>query len=415
MSSLLIAIGLNKSNIIMQHSSRRNFLKQSALVSSSFFVPQFVNGFGHQVLNTNTGKTLVIIQWSGGNDGLNTVVPFHNDLYYKNRPNLAIKKEEVLKLNKELGLNPVMKGLKSLYDDGLVSIINNVGYPNPDRSHFRSMDIWHTASDSSEYWSTGWLGRYLDHYCTDRQPYHALEVDDTLSLALKGSNQSGFAASNPKKLKKATSNTFHQAIVQHHHDHDHAENIAYLYKTLIDTQNSANYLHQQSRIYKSRIEYPQNRFARDLKQIAELIVAGTDTKVYYANIGGFDTHVNQKNQQERLLKGYADAIQAFVKDLKQNSRLEDTLIMTFSEFGRRVKQNASRGTDHGTANNLYLIGGKLNKAGIFNEAPNLVDLDGGDLKYTIDFRQVYATILDKWLDVDAKMVLGKSFIPLDLI
>ncbi len=399
----------------MQHKSRRNFLKKSALVSSSFFVPQFVNGFSNKFLGANTGKTLVIIQWSGGNDGLNTVVPYHNDLYYKNRPGIAIKKEETLKLNDELGLNPVMTGLKSLYDDGLVSVINNVGYPNPDRSHFRSMDIWHTASGSSEYWQTGWLGRYLDKYCDDCQPYHALEVDDTLSLALKGYEKSGFAASNPKKLKQATSNPFHQAIVQHHHDHDHDENIAYLYKTLIDTQNSAEYLHKQSRVYKSKVEYPQNGFAKDLKQIAELIVAGTDTKVYYANLNGFDTHVNQKNQQERLLKGYSDSIKAFIQDLKQNNRLDDTLVMTFSEFGRRVKQNASRGTDHGTANNLYLIGEKLNKAGIFNESPNLVDLDGGDLKHTIDFRKVYATVLDKWLDVDPKLVLGKKFDLLNVI
>ena len=174
-------------------------------------------------------------------------------------------------------------------------------------------------------------------------------------------------------------------------------------------------MHQQSQIYKSAVAYQKNAFAQDLKQIAELIIAGTDTKIYYANLGGFDTHVNQKNQQEIRLKRYSDAMKSFVKDLKDNNRLDDTLIMTFSEFGRRVKQNASRGTDHGTANNLFLIGGKLNKAGIYNEGPNLENLNNGDLIYSVDFRKVYATILKNWLSVDPKLVLGKQFDLLNVI
>ena len=399
---------------MLNNKSRRNFIKQSALASSAIFIPQFVQGFANKSLGKDTGKTLVIIQWSGGNDGLNTVIPYQNDIYYKSRPTLAINKKEVLKFEKGIGLNPVMTGLKSLYDDGLVSVINNVGYPNPNRSHFRSMDIWQTASNSEEYLQTGWIGRYLDEYAKKEKPYHALEVDDTLSLALKGARKKGFATSHPMRLKNATNNKFHQAVV-HHHDHDHDENVAYLYKTLVDTQNSAKYLHEQSRIYKSTVEYQQNAFAQDLKQIAELIVAKTDTKVYYANLGGFDTHVNQRNQQETRLKRYSDAMKAFVKDLKENNRLDDTLIMTFSEFGRRVKENGSKGTDHGTANNLFLIGGKLNKAGIYNEAPDLKNLNNGDLVYSLDFRKVYATVLKNWLEVDPKLVLGKQFDLLNVI
>lgn len=384
--------------------SRRDFLKQTAFASGALLVPQFLQG-AHQNINNN-GKKLVIIQWSGGNDGLNTLVPFRNDLYYKNRPSIAIPKKEVLRLNDELGFNPVMRHLRQLFDDGLMSIVNNVGYPNPDRSHFRSMDIWQTGSAANEYLSTGWLGRYLDQYCEYCPSYHAIEVDDTLSLALKGANKSGFAASNPEKLKRAAKNRFHQAIVQHHHDHDHDENVAYLYKILIDTQNSANYLHQQSKIYTTKVKYPASSIAKQLKLIAELIASGTETQIYYANMGGFDTHVNQKNQQERLLKQYSEAVAAFVNDLKQSNRLDETLVMTFSEFGRRVKQNASRGTDHGTANNVYFIGGKLKKAGIFNEAPNLGDLDKGDLIYSVDFRNIYATILKKWLNVNPNPILG---------
>lgn len=398
----------------MKNISRRNFLKHTSLASSALLIPSFLKGFSYQSLGKDTGKVLVIIQWSGGNDGLNTVIPYHNDIYYKNRPRLGVKAENVLKLNDELGLNPVMTGMKSLYDEGYVSIINSVGYPNPVRSHFRSMDIWQTGSSATDYLQTGWIGRYLDQNCKGCKPYTALEVDDTLSLAMKGIDYSGFAAANIKQLRKTTSNPFHQQLL-HHHSHDHEENVAYLYKTMIDTHASSNYLFQQSKIYKSTVQYPLNRFGNSLKQVAELIVANTDTKIYYLDIGGFDTHVNQKNQQERLLKMYADGMKSFVADLKQNNRFDDTLIMTFSEFGRRVKQNASGGTDHGTANNLYLMGGNLRKAGIYNAAPDLTDLDNGDLKYKIDFRRVYASVLENWLGVPSQPILGEQFAALGIV
>jgi uncharacterized protein (DUF1501 family) len=393
--------------------NRRNFLRNTGLASATLFVPQFLSGYTNKGF-TNNGKNLVVIQWSGGNDGLNTVVPFHNDLYYRNRPNLAIKKSDVLKLNDELGFNPAMSGLKSLYDDGLVSIVNNVGYPNPDRSHFRSMDIWHTASNSNEYWRTGWLGRYLDESCKDCDAHTALEIDDTLVLALKGETRSGFAVSNPIQLKQRTQNKFLEQIT-HHHEHHHEENVAYLYKTLISTQASANYLFDQSRIYKTKTTYPATGIGADLKKIAGLIIANTDTKIYYVNMGGFDTHAAQKGQQERLLKQYSEAIAIFVEDLKDNEKLDDTLIMTFSEFGRRVKENASRGTDHGTANNVHFIGGKLKKPGIFNEAPNLSNLDHGDLVYSVDFRKIYASVLKNWLDVEPESILNQEFKPLSLV
>lgn len=393
--------------------NRRNFLKNTGFASTAMFVPQFLAASKGQT-NQYKGRKLVIIQWTGGNDGLNTVVPFHNDIYYKNRPKLAIPKNKVLKLNDELGLNPVMGGLKSLYDDGLVSILNNVGYPDPDRSHFRSMDIWQTASGANQNWTTGWIGRYLDQYSPNGKPYTALEVDDTLNLALKGIERSGFAASDASKLKRITNNKFLKNIA-FHHDHDHEENVAYLYKTMVDTQSSAKYLAEQSKMYRSQVVYPKNSFGKDLKQVAQLIVADTETQIYYVNLNGFDTHAYQQKQQERLLKRYSDGIKAFVKDLKLNDQLDDTLIMTFSEFGRRVKENASQGTDHGTANNVYLIGGKLKKAGIFNEAPNLSTLDKGDLIHSLDFRRIYATLLEKWLGVDATPILKEKFSPLKIV
>jgi len=388
---------------------RRNFLKNTAFASTSVLVPSFLKSIsGAPLMSSRSGKILVVIQLSGGNDGLNTVVPFRNDIYYKNRPKIAIQKNEVLQLNDELGFHPSLKSLKSIYDDGLMTVINSVGYPNPDRSHFRSMDIWHTASDSDKYLSTGWLGRYLDSDCAGCQnPYHAIEVDDSLSFAMKGVEHSGFAVNDPSQLRKSANNKFLKSLATH--DHHEEEQVAYLYKTMIDTQNSADYLYQKSKTHNSKIEYPKTGFARDMRRIAKLITADTDTKVYYVSLGGFDTHAYQKNKQARLLEEYADGVAAFVKDLKNNGLLDETLIMTFSEFGRRVKQNASGGTDHGTANNLFLMGGRLKKQGFYNSAPKLTDLDKGDLKYEIDFRRIYASVLDDWLEADANQILAGSF------
>ncbi len=392
---------------------RRDFLRNTGLASTSLFVPQFLSGFNRNGFHRN-GKNLVIIQWSGGNDGLNTVVPFQNDIYYRNRPTLAIPKKKVLKLTDEIGFNPMLGGLNNLYDEGLLTVINNVGYPNPVRSHFRSMDIWHTASNSDQYWQTGWLGRYLDQNKSGDLPHTALEIDDALVLALKGQHKTGFAASNPAKLKRAANNPFLQKIA-HHHQHDHEENVEYLYKTLINTQSSANYLSEQTKGSKTKARYPNTQIGKDLATISNLIARDTNTKIYYIDMGGFDTHASQKNRQERLLKQYDEAIKIFVKDLQKNQQLDDTLIMTFSEFGRRVKENNSRGTDHGTANNVFFIGGKLKNPGIFNEAPNLSKLDQGDLIYTVDFRKIYASVLKNWLGVNPGDILLDTYQPLDIV
>ena len=395
---------------------RRNFLRNTALASSSLMVPAFLKGnFASSMMPSRTGKILVVVQLSGGNDGLNTFVPYRNDIYYQSRPTIAIKPQKVLQLADDIGLNPALAALRPLYDEGLLSIINSVGYPNPDRSHFRSMDIWQSASGSDEFLTTGWLGRYLDSDCDRCQsPHHALEMDDSLSLTLKGKHRSGFAMSNVSQLKKTTDNRFLRALAEDHH-HDHEDAVAYLYKTMIDTQSSANYLHQQSRMHQTKVSYPNSGVARDLRQIAELITADTDTKIYYVSLSGFDTHANQSRKQTRLLEQYAEGMAAFVKDLKQNNLLDDTLVLTFSEFGRRVKQNASGGTDHGTANNVMMLGGQLRNKGFYNSAPSLSQLDKGDLIYEVDFRSIYANILEDWLEVKSSNILGGGFDSLKII
>ena len=396
---------------------RRDFLKNTAFAAAgTLMVPAFMKPFEALALDElSQYKNLVVVQLSGGNDGLNTVVPFGNDIYYQMRSGIAVKPHDVIRLNEMQGLNPNLKALKELYDQGWMTVINDVGYPNPDRSHFRSMDIWQTGSGSSQYLSTGWIGRYMDADCaTCKSPYTAIEVDDSLSLALKGVHKKGIALKDPATLFRNTNEPFFREMM-HNNEHLSEDNLGYLYKTMAETSSSASYIQETSRLYQSAYTYPASAFANQLKTISKFICSGLKTKVYYVSLSGFDTHVNQNNQQGRLLEQYAEGMNAFVKDLHQNHKLEDTLVITFSEFGRRVAQNASNGTDHGTANNLFVFGGRLKKQGIYNPAPDLGNLDNGDLKFQIDFREVYGTILDKWLNVNNGQVLNKRFNTLGFI
>ncbi|MBD2756208.1 DUF1501 domain-containing protein [Spirosoma validum] len=396
--------------------NRRDFLKQSALTTAgTMLIPHFLKAYERQTLGQGvapTGKILVIVQLSGGNDGLNTVIPYRNDIYYRERPTIAIRPEKVLSLTDEIGLHPSMQPLKALYDDGLVTVINNVGYPNPDRSHFRSMDIWQTASDSDNYLNTGWVGRYLDAACSGKsqQPFRTIEVDDTLSLAMKGNNLNGLAVLDPRKLYNQTRSGLVTGLSREHStDHHEPESVAYLYKTLAETVSSAEYVFDKAKVASTSTTYPGHELGNRLKIVSQLIQSGVGTSVYYVSISGFDTHINQPGQQERLLGQYAEAVGAFMTDLKAAGRQNDVLLMTFSEFGRRVKQNASNGTDHGTANNVFLIGGGLPSKRVLNEAPNLTNLTDGDLTYSVDFRQIYATLLHDYLGADDVAILGRKF------
>lgn len=395
---------------------RRNFIKRTSLASGGlFFVPQFVKAFEQQATQLFSNKKIVIVQLKGGNDGLNTVVPFRNDIYYQKRNGLAIPKSNLLKLNDEVGLHKSLAPLQKLYDKGYVSIINNVGYPNPNRSHFRSTDIWQTASDSNEYLQSGWIGRFLDS--TKSKPYKAIEVDESLSLMLKGEQQNGLAITNPKLLYQSLKQPFFKDVLNHYNDtHLSEHNLGYLYNTMINAKSSAKYIYEKSNTSTSKASYPKNVFGKQLKTIAEFINSGLETQVYYAALSGFDTHANQSNRQARLLQLYADSMEVFVNDLEKHNSLKDVLIITFSEFGRRVQQNAANGTDHGTTNNVFIIGKNLKKQGMYNELSDLQNLDAnGDLRYEIDFREIYATLLDKWLQVDDTQILNKQFSKLRFI
>lgn len=391
---------------------RRKFIQMGSLATATLMVPKFLKAFERNgVAKVPPGnKVVVILQMSGGNDGLNTVIPVRNDIYHKSRPGLGISKDKALMLTDEAALHPQLTAFKNLYDDGSLGILNSVGYANPDRSHFRSMDIWQTGSAVTEFITTGWIGRYLDEQCAQcNKPTQALEIDDILSLALKGAKEKGIAFKDPKRLYNTSHESYFKQLAAQHHAEEHEKPVDYLYKTLAETLSSADYIFEQSRLHVTTANYPQTEIGNNLKTIATLILSDINTKVYYVSIGSFDTHVFQQNTQQRLFKQMNDAVAAFVTDLKNNNRFDDVLLFTFSEFGRRVSQNASGGTDHGTANSMFLISGGLQQKGLINELPELNDLDDGDLKHKIDFKQVYATVLNKWLQADDKLILEKNY------
>lgn len=395
---------------------RREFLQVGSLATASVLVPKFLKAFEGKNMVPAGNKVLVILQLSGGNDGLNTVIPYRNDIYYKSRPKLGIEKNKVLSLTDETGLHPALTGFKDLYNEGSLSILNNVGYPNPDRSHFRSMDIWHTASDSRDYWNTGWLGRYLDAQCKGcDKPTYALELDDTLSLAMKGEEAKAIAMKDPKRLFGTANQRFFKEVMQQHKDEPGEQPVDYLYKTMAETISSADYIFEKSKLRPSKAEYPKTDLGNNLKTIASLIFSDINTKVYYVSLGSFDTHINQQIQQQNLFTQMNDAIKSFVKDMKANNRFEDVMLMSFSEFGRRVAQNASGGTDHGTANNMFFISGGLKQKGLINKMPDLSKLEDGDLKYNVDFKNVYATILKNWLGADEAAILKNKYSYLNFI
>lgn len=389
---------------------RKEFIQVGSLATASLMLPKFLKAFEAQSMVPLGNKVVVILQLSGGNDGLNTVIPVRNDLYYKARPKLAIQKDKANSLTDEVSLHPALTAFKELYDDGSLAVMNNVGYPNPDRSHFRSMDIWHSASQSDEYWTNGWVGRYLDAQCKGcDKPTQAIELDDVLSLALKGDDIKGIAVKDPKRLYGTANEKFFRDVMKNHQDDAGEQPVDYLYKTMAETLSSADYIFKQSKMHPTNAEYPKSELGNNLKTIASLIYSEINTKVYYVSLGSFDTHINQDAQQTRLFTEMNDAVKAFVKDLKAQNRFEDVMLFTFSEFGRRVSQNASNGTDHGTANNMFLISGGLKQKGILNPMPDLADLNEGDLKYNVDFKNVYATVLKKWLNADDKAILKKQY------
>ena len=366
------------------------------------------------------GRVLVLVQLEGGNDGLNTIVPFRNDIYYRERPQISIGPDAVIPLNDEVGLNNALAPLQSLYDAGDLAVVQGVGYPNPDRSHFRSTDIWLTGSDADQVESTGWLGRYFDLACPEGEACGttgppAIQIGLNSSLALLGRDQKGIALQNPLE--------FYQLVSRQAGGHDphpqpvpltpSGRELEFLRDTAAAAFQFAGEIVQAYQSKENTVSYPAESLAQQLSIVARMIAGGLSTRVYIVSMRGFDTHANQPGRHRALLGELATALALFQQDLEKLGAAGRVGGMCFSEFGRRVRQNASQGTDHGAAAPMFLFGHPVS-GGLHGAHPALDDLENGDLKHVIDYRQIYATLLAQWLVGDPQAVLESNFTQLSL-
>jgi uncharacterized protein (DUF1501 family) len=404
--------------------SRRQFLKRSAAtVAVGLAVPPWLakmvwaqgsdGSFGRD--SSGRIRSLVVIQMTGGNDGLNTVIPYSDSAYAANRPTLAVPDSDILHLTDSIGLHPTMTGMKGLYDKGKLAIVQGVGYPNPNRSHFRSMEIWQTA-EPDKMGTEGWVGRYLDAVREGRtSPLTGINIGNEMPEAFESAHSmvptiqglanfgvvfphtdEGDAAMEALKAVQTTdTNTRYGALFS---------------QTARETYESADRIRAGIQNYHSNVQYPAGGFGQGLQEVAMLIAANLGTRVFYVSFGGgsFDTHTQQLRRHPLLLSQLSDGLAAFQTDLEQMGAADSVLTLTFSEFGRRVHENAGGGTDHGTASEMFVVGNPV-KGGLYGEYPSLSDLDQGDLKHTTDFRSVYATVVDRWLGSNSEEVLGSRF------
>ena len=367
-------------------------------------------------------KSLVVIQLAGGNDGLATVVPYADPALASARSTLTFPNDQLLKLNDQVALHPAMKGLKALWDEQKMAVVMGVGYPNPNRSHFASMDIWASASPDKPS-QTGWLGRFLDSANLPADnPFNAISIGPTLPLALKSQKTAVTSVQDaatfqlrpdPRRPQEAP-----QLMAAFTNMYTRGPGGVPYYglveKVEATTAVAADELKKLGATYHSATSYPQSELGRGLQNIAQMLTGGYGTRLFYVQAGGFDTHANEKAGHDRLMTDLSDSIAAFYQDMTAHGLSHNVVMMTWSEFGRRVKENGSGGTDHGTAAPLFVIGDGV-KGGIVGEQPSLTKLDAnGDLQFGIDFRAVYGTVLSKWLTMDGREVLGGEFDQLPL-
>jgi uncharacterized protein (DUF1501 family) len=408
--------------------SRRAMIKDGMLaVSAGMVMPAiFSRGVasamsqsldGSRIAQTATDRILIVVQMAGGNDGLNTVVPYTDPLYIKMRPTLGIAQSKVLTLDTRLGLHPNLAPLKKLWDAGHMAVVEGVGYPNQSLSHFQAMDIWQTL-DLSGNGSDGWLGKLVAGL-VDQQghPFKSLDIGVQTAQALQSITTQVPTVSSVKAYAIAPDpadgdggNARLQALMNLYNSYPKtAPYAALLDTTALSAQDGSRQLRQADTTYHPAVTYPTGPFAAGLKILAEAIVQDLGLRVGYVTLGGFDTHAGQSATHDALMTTLANGLSAFYNDLAGHGKADKVVIMTWSEFGRRVEENGSLGTDHGTSAPMFVLGTPINK-GIFGEPPSLSSLDqNGNLKYTVDFRSVYATVLDRWMGASSKDVLGADF------
>jgi uncharacterized protein (DUF1501 family) len=364
-------------------------------------------------------RMLLLINLQGGNDGLNCVVPHGNPLYYQMRPTLAVAQGDVLAIDQNVGFNPQMRALKAMYDKGEVAVVQSVGYPDPDHSHFRSTEIWQTAAPD-RYEHTGWLGRYLDEAQLPKNNlFNGVAVAQVLPEVLV-SNQvdvPSIASLNGYGLvsdRNAISKRTYSELVTDNQFPFASPYLGHVAEIEDHAQRGSEELPKLVAGYKTDATYPATPLGRSLALAAQIAGSNIGTKVLYVQHGSFDTHVSQKATQDRLLGEFSDAISAFYNDLASHGNDKKVLTLTFSEFGRRIAENGSRGTDHGEASPLFAIGGGV-KGGLYGATPDLSSTNMGNVRFTTDFRSVYATVLERWLGRPSTKILSGNFDQLPII
>jgi uncharacterized protein (DUF1501 family) len=418
---------LNRTKSPLTTTSRRRFMQTSLGTSLVLGVDAVAPQWFAQAASATSeteGQVLVVIQLSGGNDGLNTVIPYTDEEYYKRRPKLGVAAQDVLKVNDTLGLHPAMKSIAGLVEDGLFSIVQGVGYENPNRSHFESMDIWHSCARDKEIRRDGWLGRMFDrmdpsslpdvpaiHLGASQQPL-ALRAQRTRVPSIRTLDEFRLTGKRGAELQKLVAEAANAAGGSNANDL-----LGFVQSSTASAMMASERVGRAASVASSSDAYPDSELGRQLSVVARLIAAELPTKVYYMELDGFDTHARQADAHAALLGEWSDAVTAFVREIETSGNGDRVSVLTFSEFGRRVQENASEGTDHGAAAPLFLAGAGVPRA-IVGEHPSLTDLEDGDLRFSIDFRRVYASILRDWLKVNPAEVLpaaeSDAFEPLPL-
>ncbi len=386
--------------------SRRSMLKQSGLVALAPSLPQFLTRCAQAASETedSTGRRLVIVQLDGGNDGINSVVPFADEGYAKHRKELRLATDRLIKIDDQVGLHPALRGAGDMLNDGKLAIVQGVGYPNPNRSHFRSMAIWHTARfRESEHSSYGWAGRALDSATRTGGADAIFVGDEKLPLALRGRRSVATSMLNADDLTLDLPITGENIVTST----STTDIAAFVQRTVNNAYSASAELSELKNKSRASGSYPNTRFAHRLRLISQLIKAESPARVYYSIQSGYDTHAGQLPTHARLLREFSTALRAFINDLASARLLDRVIVMAFSEFGRRVRENGSIGTDHGTAGPVFVAGSKI-KNGLHAQTPSLTDLEDGDLKTQVDFRSIYQDLLVNWLQLPSLHALGSE-------
>jgi len=353
-------------------------------------------------------RILVVVEMSGANDGLNTLVPYADDAYYRLRPNIGLRADKVRKIDDRYGFNPGMLGFERLYKDGKMAVIHGCGYPQQSLSHFQSMAYWHTAVPNGGE-RFGWLGRVADAIDPQLTPNFLVNIDERQSLAVQSEHHVPVVFDEPERF--ARKGLLQSRVLLDNPAATDGANVSrkYLDKVAASAREASQLVRAAWDNYKTPVDYGLRSL--DLNKVAAMINAGLSSRLFYVSFrhNAFDTHVQQNEQHGRLLSYVSDSIAGFMKDMERIGRANDVTVLVFSEFGRRVSENTSLGTDHGTANHMYVIG-KPVRGGHYGEPPSLTDLDAdGNLKFTTDFRRVYASVIEGWLQHDSKVLLGGDF------